>query len=117
MISGVTLATATGAAATGGRTPITASGGTAANYAITDVSGTLTVSPAPLTVTANNQTRAYGAADPTFTASYSGFQYGQTLATSGVSGAPSLSSSDNAGSSVGQLHDHGLPGHAFRAKL
>jgi hypothetical protein len=100
-VSGVALSTATGAAATAGTHPITATGGTAANYAITDVSGTLTVSPAPLTITANNESRAYGAADPAFTASYSGLQYGQTLATSGVSGTPSLTSTDNASSSSG----------------
>jgi gliding motility-associated-like protein len=31
------------------------------------------VSPAPLTITANNQTRAYGTANPAFTVTYSGF--------------------------------------------
>ena len=96
VVSGVSLATASGAAATAGSHPITAAGGTAANYAITDVNGTLTVTPAPLTVTADNQTKIYGAADPSFTASYSGWQYGQMLARSGVSGAPGLSGSDNA---------------------
>jgi hypothetical protein len=50
VISGVTLSTTTGAAATTGTHPITATGGTAANYAITDVNGTLTITPAPLTV-------------------------------------------------------------------
>ena len=64
VITGVALSTATGAAATAGTHTITASGGTAANYAITDVNGTLTVSQAPLTVTADNQTKVYGAADP-----------------------------------------------------
>ena len=43
VISGVTLSTATGAAATAGTHTISATGGTAANYAITDVNGTLTV--------------------------------------------------------------------------
>ena len=47
VISGVVLATATGAAATAGTHAITASGGTAANYAIADVNGTLTVTPLP----------------------------------------------------------------------
>jgi hypothetical protein len=40
-----------------------------------------------LTVTADNASRAFGAANPTFTASYSGFKNGQTFATSGVSGS------------------------------
>ncbi len=47
VVSGVSLLTATGAAATAGTHTIYATGGTAANYAITDVNGTLTVSPAP----------------------------------------------------------------------
>jgi hypothetical protein len=52
VISGVTLATATGAAATPGTHTIIASGGTAANYDITDIKGTLTVlKPAPPVVT------------------------------------------------------------------
>jgi hypothetical protein len=59
------------------------------------------VAPAPLTVTADNQTRVYGAADPAFTASYSGFVNGETLASSGVSGSPSLTSNDTAASPVG----------------
>ena len=63
----MTLSTATGAAATAGTHAITATGGTAANYAITDVNGTLTVSQAPLTVTADNKGKVYGAADPALT--------------------------------------------------
>ena len=63
----MTLATTTAATATAGTHPITATGTTAANYAITEVNGTLTVSQAALTVTANNQSKVYGAADPTLT--------------------------------------------------
>ena len=64
VISGVTLSTTTGAAATAGTHTIIATGGTAANYTITDVNGTLTVSQAPLTVTADNKSKVYGAARP-----------------------------------------------------
>jgi hypothetical protein len=47
---------------------ITCSGADAGpDYAITYVPGTLTVSPAAVVVTADNQTRVYGAADPAFT--------------------------------------------------
>ena len=79
VVSGVTLSTTTGAAATAGTHTITVTGGTAANYAITDVNGTLTVSPASLTVTADTQSKLYGAPDPplTFTASGPLF-YGDT---------------------------------------
>ena len=81
VITGVSLTTTTGAAATAGIHVITASGGTAANYAITDVNGTLTVSQATLTVTANNQSKVYGAADPTLTCTPSGsLYYGDTYA-------------------------------------
>ena len=44
------------------------------------MAGTLTVTPAPLTITANNQTKAYGAAVPALTASYTGFVNGDTSA-------------------------------------
>ncbi len=75
VVSGVSLSTATGAAATAGTHTITISGGTAANYAITDVNGTLTVSKAPLSITADNQTKVYGAADPVLTYTPSGTLY------------------------------------------
>ena len=42
--------------------------------------GTLTVTPAGLTITADDQTKVYGAALPTLTASYSGFVNGDTAA-------------------------------------
>ena len=54
-----------------------------------------------MTVTADDQTRTYDTADPTFTASYSGFVNGETLASSGVTGSPNLTSSDTADSPVG----------------
>jgi hypothetical protein len=41
---------------------------------------TVRITPAPLTVTANNATKAYGAPLPAFTFSYSGFQNGDTAA-------------------------------------
>jgi hypothetical protein len=67
---------------------ITASGASDADYAITYVAGALGVTPATLTVTANHASRIYGVGNPTFTASYTGFINGETLATSGVKGSP-----------------------------
>ena len=66
---------------------VTPSGLTSSKYTITFVNGTLTVTPAPLTVTANNATRYYGAAEPTLTYTVSGTLYnGDTTAVvSGVS--------------------------------
>src|SRR5262249_3141088 len=46
---------------------------------------------APLTATADDKTRAAGQSNPTLTATYTGFVGGETLATSGVTGSPSLS--------------------------
>ena len=51
VISGVVLSTTTGAAAAVGTYPITASGGTAANYTIIDVAGSLTVTAMPTATT------------------------------------------------------------------
>ena len=56
-----TLATAATHVQAGGY-PITPGSLTSTNYAITFVNGTLTVNPAPLTVTANDATKVYGAA-------------------------------------------------------
>src|SRR5205823_13896148 len=44
--------------------PITASGAADSDYTISYVDGTLTVTPARLTITADNQTKVYGAALP-----------------------------------------------------
>jgi filamentous hemagglutinin family protein len=78
VIGGVTLTAPTGSAATAGTHPITATGGTAANYSITDVDGTLTVAKADLTVTADNQSKVYGGADPSLTYTLTGLQYADT---------------------------------------
>ena len=99
VISGVTLSTATGAAATAGTHTIIASGGTAANYAISDVNGTLTVSKAPLTVTADDKSKVYGAADPALTYTPSGtLYYGDTYA---VIGGVTLSTTTGAAATAG----------------
>jgi hypothetical protein len=62
-------------------------------------SGTLTVSPAALTVTANNASRTYGTANPSFTAVISGLVNGDTAAV--VSGTASLTTTATLGSPVG----------------
>ncbi|OYV72239.1 MAG: hypothetical protein B7Z74_05865, partial [Deltaproteobacteria bacterium 21-66-5] len=52
---------------------ITASGALDADYTISYVPGALTVTPAALTITADDKSKVYGAALPTLTASYAGF--------------------------------------------
>ena len=49
-----------------GTYPITVSGGSATNYALSYENGTLTVTPGTLTLTAKSYTREYGEANPTF---------------------------------------------------
>ena len=56
------------------------SGAVAANYTFTYVNGTVTVNQATVTITAAIPFVTYGNAVPTITASYSGFQNGQTSA-------------------------------------
>ena len=53
--------------------------GTIKNYLVTFVSGTLTVTKAPLVVTAENYTITQGDKLPEFTASYSGFKNGENV--------------------------------------
>ena len=95
-----TTATASSAA---GTYPITASGAVSSNsnYTISYVPGTLTVSKVALTVTADDHTRAYGAANPALTASFSGFKNGDTLVTSGITGAPLLTTAATTSSGAG----------------
>ncbi len=63
-----------------GTYPITPSGATSPNYTITFVPSTLTVTSAPLTITANLQSRPFGTANPTLTSTTTGFVNGDTLA-------------------------------------
>lgn len=75
VISGVSLSTATGASASFGTHSITASGGSADNYDVNTVNGTLSVSKAPLEAIADNKSKRYGEADPDLSITYSGFKY------------------------------------------
>jgi hypothetical protein len=86
-----------------GQYPITCTTGTlkSTKYTFVLVSGTLTVTPKPLTFKAANETRTYGAADPTETVTYSGFALGQTFPTSGITGAPLCAASDTPASAPG----------------
>ena len=82
--------------------PITAAVSTLAadNYSFSFVNGQLTITKATLTVKADDASREYGDPNPAFTASYTGFKNGETLATSGVTGTPSLTATATATSPV-----------------
>jgi hypothetical protein len=83
VVSGLVLSTATGSAATAGTHVIAASGGTAANYNITAVNGTLTVAKALLSVLADDKARDLGVPNPVFTAAISGYKLGENDAVLG----------------------------------
>ncbi|WP_448697463.1 MBG domain-containing protein [Mucilaginibacter sp. AW1-3] len=82
-----------------GTYPVTASGGTSTNYTFAYVAGTLTVSKAALTITADNKSVAYGAAIPALTATYTGFVGTDNAAS--LTTAPVLSATANASSAPG----------------
>lgn len=90
--------TATGASHVADYT-ITVSGAASPNYTISYLPGTLTVTPAPLTIKADNKTMLFGDPLPTLTASYSGLVNGDT-ATS-LATLPTLSTAATANSPVG----------------
>jgi len=95
----VTLTTTASVASHVGTYTVTAGGpASSADYNITYKSGTLTVVPAVLIVTANNKAKVYGAALPVLSASYSGFVNGDTSAV--VTTPPSLSTSAMPASAV-----------------
>src|SRR5262249_42243356 len=60
---------------------------------------TFAVTPATLTVTANNASRIYGTANPPFTTRYNGFANGDTAAV--VSGTPTVTTTATASSPPG----------------
>jgi parallel beta-helix repeat protein len=91
--------TAATAASPVGSYPVTASGAVDANYNITYTGGTVTVTPAALTVTVNDASKVYAATLPAFTFSYSGFVNGDNA--SSLNPAPSASTSATASSAVG----------------
>ncbi len=67
------LARTPGETVSGGPYAITQGTLAASNYKITFAGSALTITPAPLTVTANPQTKVYGTADPTLTDTATGF--------------------------------------------
>ena len=95
-----TLSTIATAHSNTGVYAITASGALDSNYAISYVSGTLTVDPATLTVTANDLARLEGQANPPLTYTISGLVDGDTSGV--VSGAPDLSTTATIVSPPGQ---------------
>jgi hypothetical protein len=72
---------------------------TATNYALSFVNGTLTIGPAPLSITAHDATRQYGATNPVFTVTMQGFVNGQNA--TALAGTLSVTTSADQTNSVG----------------
>ena len=83
VVTGLSLFAPTGAAATVSGSPhaIVPSGASAVNYTISYVDGLLTVTPRPLTIAADPQTKVYGEPDPalTYAVGGGGLVYGDVL--------------------------------------
>jgi len=76
----VSLTTLADATSPAGGYAITAAAAGDVNYTVTFAPGTLTVTRAPLLVTAANKSKVFGAANPLLTATYAGFVNGDTEA-------------------------------------
>ena len=75
-------------------------GADAGNYTVNSTATTQAdITPAPLDITANSATRVYGDANPTFAATYTGFQTGESAAT--LSGTLAFASPSVPSSNVG----------------
>ncbi|RFS20532.1 hypothetical protein DVR12_18370 [Chitinophaga silvatica] len=78
---------------------ITPAGVTAPNYTINYTDGTLTINPATLTITANDQNYCFGGTKPSFTTSYLGWVNGETVVA--LSQQPVVQSTANTQSPAG----------------
>jgi N-acetylneuraminic acid mutarotase len=99
-LSGVLNCTTTATqASAAGTYPITCSGLSSATYSVDFVAGVLSVTPAPLTIRANDATKILNAALPSFSATYAGFATGD--GPSSLTGTLSCTSTATATSPVG----------------
>jgi hypothetical protein len=71
------------------------------NYNNTNGTAAIIITKATLTVTAENKSRQYGDPNPSLTANFTGFKLAESLATSGVTGAPALATTATPSSPIG----------------
>jgi hypothetical protein len=95
----LTFTTSATASSGVGQYAVTPGGLTSSNYDITFVAGTLTVSAATLTVTADSVSRVFGSANPTLTYTVTGFVNNDPASV--VSGTPNVSTTATPASTVG----------------
>jgi gliding motility-associated-like protein len=92
-----TISTTSTSSSGTGTYPITLTGGSDSNYDLTLVNGTLEVTKASATITAQNKTKVYGQANPTLTFTYTGLVNGDTK----VSTEPTISTTATSSSGTG----------------
>ena len=80
------------------------------NYNLTFRDGTLTIDKAHLTVTADNQRRLYGQANPAFTQTISGYVNGEDATSAGLTGSASGSNAATTNTGVGSYAITGSTG-------
>lgn len=78
VVSGLKLSTTANANSFTGVFPISADSAVSSNYDISFVNGTLAITPAKLTILAENKSKIYGDENPTLTAKFSGLVNGDT---------------------------------------
>jgi filamentous hemagglutinin family protein len=101
VVSGLVYTTIADSVSTVGSYGILGSGASAANYDFSYVPGTLTITRALLTVTADNATREYGLANPVFTGTIAGLRNGEGAGVvSGLTYGTSATPGSNVGSYV-----------------
>ncbi|OUL64432.1 MBG domain-containing protein, partial [Flavobacterium sp. AJR] len=84
-----------------GKYEITATGAASSNYKIIYVNkGSLTITPAALTITTNDNSKVYGSQNPVLTVSYDGFVPGETEAN--LTAKPTIATTAVTGSPVGK---------------
>jgi filamentous hemagglutinin family protein len=98
-ITGLGLTTPAVPASNVGSYAINVTSNANANYTITYVNGQLTISAAPLTIAADDKTKTAGQPNPPFTATFTGFKLGQTVAD--LTGALSFTTPATTGSPAG----------------
>ncbi len=84
VLAGLTCSTTASAASPVGSYDSSCSGAVDANYTISYVDGSVTVSPAPLTLTASSGSMTYGSTPPAISASADGLQNGETITVLGA---------------------------------
>ena len=98
-------------------TGVSLTGGDASNYTLNTANATADITPATLTVAAGNASRVYGAPNPTFTVSYSGFVPGEDESILSGKCQPEHHRGQQQSCQRQSLPDHGGPGHAHQPQL